>query len=78
MDGLASFTKWSKPDTERCISYNIPYMWNLKDEKDANKLIQNRNRLTDMENKFMVIKGEKGGGSDKLPSLGLTYTHYCI
>ena len=53
-------------------------MWNLKEKKDTNKLIQNRNRLTDMENKFMVIKGERGGGSDKLPSLGLTYLCYCI
>ena len=33
--------------------------------------IQNRNRLTDFENKLMVTKREKG--EDKL---GLTYTHY--
>ena len=77
MDGLASYTKWSKPDTERHISYDIAYTWNLKEKKDINKLIQNRNRPTDMENKFMVIKGERGGGSDKLLSLGLTYMHYC-
>ena len=28
--------------------------------------IQNRNRLTDIENKFMVTKGEREGGRDKL------------
>ena len=29
-------------------------------------MIQNRNRLMDIENKFMVPKREKGGGRDKL------------
>ena len=28
--------------------------------------LQNRNRLTDLENKLMVTKGEKVGGRDKL------------
>ena len=60
MNGLASYTKWSKPDTERYISYNIAYTWNLKEKKDTNKLIQNRNRLTDMENKFMVTQEDRG------------------
>ena len=46
------------------ISHGITYMWNLK------KLyqwiyIQNRNRLTDIENKLMVTK-EGNGGKDKL------------
>ena len=35
-------------------------MWNLK--FDTNELnLQNRNRLTDIENKFMVNKMEMGG-----------------
>ena len=34
-------------------------MWDLK-KNDANKLIlQNRNRLTDLENKFMVTRRER-------------------
>ena len=28
--------------------------------------LQNRNRLTDIENKLIVIKGERGWGRDKL------------
>ena len=34
-------------------------MWNLK--YDINELTQNRNRLTDIENRFVVAKGEGGG-----------------
>ena len=34
-------TKWSKPDKERQISYDIAYMWNLKKKtkSDTNELI---------------------------------------
>ena len=40
-------------------------MWNLK--YDTNELIwQNRNRLTDTENKIKVTKKEGGWGRDKL------------
>ena len=38
-------------------------MWNLK--CDTNELIYKRNRLTDIENKLIVTKGEEGG-RDKL------------
>ena len=48
--------------TERQISYDISYMWNLK--KMAQMKLQNRSRVTDVENKFMAMKGEKRG--DKL------------
>ena len=38
MDGPKDYyTKWSKSDKERQISYNITYMWNLKN--DTNELI---------------------------------------
>ena len=31
MDGPRDYyTKWSKPDRERQISYDVTYMWNLK------------------------------------------------
>ena len=40
-------------------------MQNLKN--DTNELIYKENRLTDMENKLMVTKGDsKGEGGDKL------------
>ena len=50
-------TEWNKSDRERHISYDIAYRWNL------NKLckwtyLQNRNRVTDVENKH----GYWGGG----------------
>ena len=33
-------TKWSDPDRERQVSYDIAYMWNLKKKKtDTNELI---------------------------------------
>ena len=48
-------------DTEREISYNITYMWNLK-KRYKWTYLQNRNRLTDIENKFVVTKGEGGEG----------------
>ena len=53
-------TKWSKSDRERQIPYDIIYMWNLKKMVQMN--LQNRNRLTDIENKRMVTKGEGGEG----------------
>ena len=62
MDGPRDYhTKWSKPDRERQISYDITYMWNLK-KLYKWTYVQNRNRPTDIENKLMVTKGERGGG----------------
>ena len=56
--------KWSKSARERQKSYDITYMWNLKKWHKWTYL-QNRNRLTDIENKLMVTKGkgeEEGKG----------------
>ena len=41
--------------------YDITYMWNVKKKKKWYKWIylQNRNRLTEIENKLMVTKGER-------------------
>ena len=48
----------SKLNREGEISYGIYYMWNLK-RNDANELnLQNRKRLTDLENELMVAWGE--------------------
>ena len=63
MDGPRDYhTKWSKSDRERQISYDIIYMRNLKKIQYKWTHLQNRNRLTDIENKPMVTKGEKGWG----------------
>ena len=48
-------TKWSKSDREGQISYDIAYMWNLKKEYKWTYL-QNKNRVTDVENKLMVTR----------------------
>ena len=58
MDGPRDYnTKWSKSDKERQTSYDIAYMWTLKKWYKWTYL-QNRNRVTDVENKLMV----RGGG----------------
>ena len=45
---------------ERQILYDIAYMWNFQKWYKWIYL-QNRNRVTDVENKLMVTKGEKAG-----------------
>ena len=55
MDLEIIILKWSKSDRGGKISYDITYMWNLK-KKGTNKHLQNRNRVTDVENKFMVTR----------------------
>ena len=57
-----------KSDRERQV-YDITYMRNLK-EWCKWPYLQNRNRLTEIENKFEVIKGEKSRGRDKLGICG--------
>ena len=64
MDGPRDYyTKWSKPDRERQISYDITYIWNLKNE--SNELIHKQKWLTYIENNLWLPKGESGG-RDKL------------
>ena len=46
---------------QRQISYDTTYMWDLKKWYKWT-YSQNRNRLTDIENKLMVTKGERRGG----------------
>ena len=61
MDGPTDYhTEWSKSDRETQISYDITFMWNLKKCYKWTYL-QNRNRLTDIENKLVVAKGVRGG-----------------
>ena len=47
--------------SQRQTSYETTYMWNLKRWYTWTYL-QNRNRVTNVENKLMVTKGEKGVG----------------
>ena len=46
--------------SQRQISYDITFTWNLKNLYKGTYL-QNRKRLTDIENKLTVIKGEGEG-----------------
>ena len=49
MDGPRDYhTKWGKSDRERQISYNITYMWHLK-----NEYIYKTNRLKEIESKLI-------------------------
>ena len=51
----------SEVSQRKKISHDITYMWNLKKKNDTNEPIYDTNKLTDLENKFMVTKGEGGG-----------------
>ena len=50
--------KWSKSDKDKYHN-EITYTWNLKKGYKWTYL-QNRNRATDVENKFMVTKEDNG------------------
>ena len=57
MDGARDYhTKWNKSEKE--ISYDITYMWNLK-KKDTNELIYKTE--IDSKNEFTVARGKDGG-----------------
>ena len=65
MNGLRVYhIKWSKLDQDK---YNIIYIGNVKKWYKWTYL-QNRNRLTDIENKFITIEEVSGGrdGREKL------------
>ena len=60
MDGPRNHhTKWSQTEKDK-ILYDITYMWNEKKKLQVN-LFTKQSRLTDIENKLIVIKEEKGG-----------------
>ena len=52
-------SEWMKSDGERQVSWNHLHMEFKKWYKWI--YLQNRNGLTDVENKFVVTKGERGG-----------------
>ena len=57
--------------SERRIPYDITYMWNLK--YDTNEHSYKTSKLTDMENRLVVAKGE-----ERIGSLGLADANYYI
>ena len=62
MDGPRDcHTEWSKSHREREISYDTAYMRNLKKKWYECTYLQNRNRLTDFENKLMATSREGWG-----------------
>ena len=72
MDGpWDDHTKWSKLERGRPILYDITCMWH----KWA--YLQNRNRLTDIENRCADAKG-KGVGEEWIRSWGLADAKYYI
>ena len=52
--------------------YHITYMWNLKQQQQQKKkqyewtYLQNRNKVTDVENKCMITRGKEKERRDKL------------
>ena len=62
MDGPRDYhTKWSKTERKREISYDIVYMRNLK-KRCLQMSLFTKQRLTDVENRLKVTKGERCGG----------------
>ena len=58
MDGPRDYhTEWSKSDKDKYR--DITYMWNLNNI--TNKLIYKTETDSDIENKIIVIKGERVG-----------------
>ena len=47
---------YCKSDREGEISYDFPFMWNLK-RNDTNEFTYKTERLTDLENELMVASG---------------------
>ena len=74
MDGPRDYhTMSSNSYRERQTAYDISYMRNLTQGYKWTYL-QNRNRLTDFENKLMATK-EEGGGEGGIGGLRFAYSH---
>ena len=59
----ACHTEWSKSEREKQILYINAYMWNLEKWYKW-PYLQSRNRVTNIENKLMDIKGDELGDWD--------------
>ena len=56
--------------------YDVTYMRNLKNNTNENSC--KTERLTDIENKLVVSKGEREGEEGQIRGMGLTDTNYYI
>ena len=61
---------YCKSDREGEISYDIPYMWNLK-SNDTHQFTYETERLTDLENELMVASS----GGEVICSSGRSCAH---
>ena len=52
----AILSEVSQTEKTDAVSYGITYMWNLRKQYEWTYL---QNRVTDVENKFMVTKGKE-------------------
>ena len=57
-------TKWSKSDRQRQIPYDVTYI--MESKKMIQMNLQNRNKLTDIENKLRVTRREMWEERNKL------------
>ena len=73
MDGLTDYYTKTAKHKHHMVSLMCGILKNVYKWTD----LQNRNRLTDFKNKFMVTKGERQG-EGWIGGLGLIHAHYCI
>ena len=77
MDGPRDYhTKWSKPDRERQIPYDMTYMWNLI--YGINEPIYEEKRTHRHREKTCGCQGGGGEGEGWSGSLGLADANYYI
>ena len=63
MDGAKVYhSKWSKPDREKYISYDIAYVWYLK-KSDTNEFIHEKEIDPQTQKQTNGYKIRKGGGT---------------
>ena len=64
MDGPGDYhSKWSKPDSDRKISYDVAYMWNLKKKKKGtNELISKTERDSQTQKQTYSYQSGQGEG----------------
>ena len=68
-------TEWSQREKDK---YHMTALTHeILKKKNGTTYLQNRNRITDVENKLMITKGQKAE-RDKFRDWELIYTHYYL
>ena len=67
--------KWSKSDKDK---YRVSFICGIKKKWYKGTDSQNRNKLTDMENKLMVTKGDREGWEGNKLGIGDQHIHTII